>query len=43
MYEFKIDLNGETAAILREPAAEDTRPAASTVAVARLKQGPAHG
>ena len=30
----KVDLNGETAAILHEPAGQDTRPAGNTVAVA---------
>jgi len=38
----KIDLNGETAPILHEPAAQDTRPAGSTVAVGPPAQAPAH-
>jgi hypothetical protein len=38
----KIDLNGETAPIFREPAVEDTRSAGSTVAVAPVAEAPAH-
>jgi NADH dehydrogenase len=38
----KIDLNGETAEILHEPAAENTRPAGSTVAVAPLAEVRGH-
>lgn len=38
----KVDLNGEPPAILKEPVAEDRRPAESAVAVAPLAQAPAH-
>jgi NADH dehydrogenase len=38
----KIDLKGETVAVVRKPAAEDNRPTGSTAAAAPLAQAPAH-